>query len=99
VKTVTVTGRFVYEDDTPIRGRIKFIPYRLWVEDGNEVAYPCMAPELELLDGRFEAELTRTDTGGYPWHYTVQCPLGEFKIKINKPGPLKLKDLITRKYA
>jgi hypothetical protein len=96
MKAVRITGRFVYENGLPVQGIVRFIPNRIWV-DVDGLRYACLAPEVILQGGRFDTELTRTDTGPYEWYYTVVTPMGEYKVRITKAGPLRLKDLIARK--
>lgn len=98
MQSVQITGRFVDEQKRPIMGRIKFIPQQIWVEE-DEKAYPCLAPDVELVNGRFLVYVTRTDQHGLPWHYTVETPMGKWTIKIEDDGPIALKDLLPKKLA
>lgn len=93
-----VRGRFVNAHKQPIEGKIRFVPSRVWVEEDG-VAYPTMAPDVPLVDGRFIVALTRTDQHGLPWHYTVECPLGTWTIRVEDEGPLLLKDLLPKRIA
>lgn len=96
MKEVQVTGRFVNEKREPINGRIKFTPSNIWVEEDGEF-YPCLAPDVELINGRFLCYVTRTDQHGLPWHYTVETPMGKWTIEFKEDGPVALKDLLPKK--
>ena len=74
MQTQIIVGRFLKSDGTPVEGEIVFLPDKLWtIEYG--IAMATLAPRVQLEDGRFEAEVT-------PGHYTVVCPLGEWRVKI-----------------
>jgi hypothetical protein len=98
VQAVTVTGRFVNEAGQPLTDTVKFIPSKIWVDEG-EHSYPTLAPEVELVNGNFSVELSRTDTTDLPWHYTVICPVGKWTIRITGDGPLRLLDLLPKRFA
>lgn len=95
MQSTVVRGRFVEADNSPCVGTIRFVPEKIWIEEEDGVTYPCLAPEVELIDGTFEAELTRTDTHPYGnWSYWVDCPLGAYSIHIEGQDPLLLRDLL-----
>jgi hypothetical protein len=98
MQVAVVRGRFVDQHHQPVKGTIQFLPSQIWVEEDG-VAYPCMAPEAELVNGQFWVELTRTDQHDLPWHYTMVSPLGKHTIKVDGEGPFDLKSLVPRKYA
>jgi hypothetical protein len=98
MKPVQVSGRFIDEQGVPLEGECKFIPSRIWVEEGEET-YPTLAPEVRLVHGRVLVYLTRTDQEELDWYYTVVCPAGTMIIRIEDDGPLKLKDLLPNRYA
>ncbi len=93
MNAVQVIGRFIDVDRMPIEGEIEFIPQRVWVEDKGET-YVAAHHKERLMNGRFLAYLTRTDTEELPWFYKVVSPLGTWHIEITEDGPLKLADLI-----
>ena len=96
MKDAIIGGRFVHADGTPVEGQIHFMPSKLWLEDKTGVIYACLAPQVELVDGRFSVALTRTDTYDFPWHYTAITPIGRFSIWVESDGPLNLKDLLPK---
>lgn len=98
MQAVQVSGRFVDELGNPMSSVIRFIPNMIWLQEG-ELAYPTLAPEVQLLDGRFSVELTRTDQHGLPWHYTVVCPVGKWSFQLIGEGPFLLKELLPKKFA
>jgi hypothetical protein len=98
MQSVTVTGRFVDQNRNPIAGRVRFIPSRLFlVEHG--VTWATRAPEVDLVEGRFSVELSRTDQHHVDWFYVVDSPMGAMIVKIQDDGPLKLVDLLPKKTA
>lgn len=99
MRSVTVSGRFVNEHHEPIHGAIKFTPSKVWVEDKDGETYVAAAPEVELNDGWFSVELSATDTTLLPWHYTVNCPVGIWTIRVTGEHPLLLKDLLPKRFA
>jgi len=101
MQTVEVSGRFVDDTGAPVVGSlVKFVPSKIWVEDKDGNTYPAYAPEV-ILDsqGNFCVELSRTDTADFMWHYTVFCPVGKWTVYINEEGPLRLRDLLPKRFA
>lgn len=97
MESLVVTGKFVNKDtNEPIDGYIEFIPSKLWIEDEYGVTYATLAPRMNLRNGMFKVELTKTDQGEYPWYYTVRCPKGTWSVKITGDEPLGLKDLLPK---
>ena len=96
MKDVIVGGRFVRPDGTPVAGPIKFVPSKIWIDDEDGLSYPCLAPEVDLVDGRFSVALTRTDTYLHDWFYTVETPIGTWTSWVEHDGPLNLKDLLPK---
>lgn len=98
MQEVRVVGRFVDKDRNPVAGRVKFIPNQIWIEDEDGNTYPTLAPEAELVDGKVDVMVTRTDVG-LPWHYTLECPSGTWIVHFAGDGPFQLADLISRRFA
>lgn len=98
MQTVQVNGRFVLPSGHPADGKVTFIPSRLWYEEDG-VLYANIAREVELVNGRFCIDLSRTDDGDIPWHYTVFCPVGRWTIFLTEEGPVYLKDLLPKRLA
>ena len=98
MQTVQVTGRLVNKIDMPLCGEVQFIPSKVWVEEDG-VAYPTPAPVATLEDGEFSVELIRTDQHGPNWHYKVVAPNAQWSIFIDADGPLKLKNLVPKRYS
>lgn len=98
MQEVTVSGRFVNEQRIPAQGKIRFIPSKVWLDEGD-VSYPTLAPEIDLVNGEFSVQLTRTDQHELPWHYTVDCPVGQWTIRVEDDGPLLLKNLLPKRFA
>ena len=98
MQTVVITGRFVDSTHAPVEGRIAFKPSRVWVDEGD-VSYPVPAPEMELHEGGFRAEVIRTDQHGPAWHYTVDCPVGKWTILVTADGPLRLRELLPERFS
>jgi hypothetical protein len=96
MKDAIVGGRFVRDNGDPVVGRVKFSPSKIWLDDEDGKTYPCLAPEVDLVDGRFSVALTRTDTYKYPWYYKVETPIGTYSIWIEHDGPMNLKDLLPK---
>lgn len=91
--TVTVTGSFA-RNDRPVRGRVRFVPERLWVIEAG-VAWATLAPDVELIDGRFTVLLTPTDTDTVPWYYTLESPIGTTRFRVYRACPhYGLKELL-----
>lgn len=80
-RTVTVTGAFTRRELEPVQGRVSFLPERLWVIDQG-IAWACLAPEVELVNGAFSVELTATDTDSVPWYYRVDTPAGNWRLHV-----------------
>lgn len=94
MQSVRVRGRFVNEQNEPVEGTIKFVPSKIWIEEGD-LTYPTFAPEVALHNGFFDVELTTTDTHPYgPWHYMVECPIGTWSIHVEGQDSVWLKDLL-----
>lgn len=99
MKSVRVSGRFMNRQGDPLQGDIKFTPQKVWVEHDGET-YPAPAPVAQLVDGEFFAELIRTDQDpAGPWYYTVDCPVGKWNIMIDSDGPLKLKNILPKRFS
>lgn len=98
MESATVSGRFIRRSGEAVAGTVRFVPSLVWVEEGD-TAYPVLAPEVELVDGVFVVELTRTDQHGGGWNYVIDCPMGKYPIVIEGPGPHLLKDLLPKKAA
>jgi hypothetical protein len=97
MKSVKVSGRFVYKNGMPVMGRVRFIPNQIWVEHEGQT-YPVPAPDVALVNGYFECEVIRTDEDPVgPWFYTVESPIGKWNIVIDSDGPLKLRNLMPKK--
>jgi hypothetical protein len=97
MQTVQINGRFVLPSGQPADGKVTFIPSRLWYEEDG-VLYANIAREVELVNGRFCIDLSRTDTE-IPWHYTVICPVGKWTVFLTGEGPLQLRDLLPKRLA
>jgi len=98
MQAVQVIGRFTRGGE-PVEGYIKFTPSRIWCEEEDGTTYPCLAPEGELINGHFLVYLTKTNQHLLDWHYTVECPMGKWTIKVEVDGPVNLKDLLPKKLA
>jgi hypothetical protein len=100
MEAVQVSGRFINEFKQPLEGRITFLPSKLWQVDIAGVSWATLAPEVELMDGKFCVNLTRTDQHQYPWHYKVICPgpIGTWSIRAEGDQPLLLADLLPAKF-
>ena len=93
--SVTCYGSFA-RGQSPVQGLVRFTPERLWViEDG--VTWAVLAPWAELdAQGRFEVQLTPTDTDTVPWYYLVETPAGCWRVRVYKQCPrYGLKELIV----
>lgn len=96
MNTVEISGRFINENREPYIGLIRFVPSKIWVEEG-EMAYATLAPDAVLEDGKFTVQVT--DVGEeHLWHYTVYSPVGRFTIYPHG-DKLLLKDLLPKRYA
>lgn len=99
MQEVQVTGNLINSIGMPLQGNVEFVPSKIWVEEDG-VAYPVPAPVVRLDDdGDFAATLIRTDQHGANWHYTVICPTARWSIFIDADGPLKLKNLVPKRYS
>ena len=100
MEAVQVSGRFINELKQPLDGKITFMPSKLYQEDLAGVWWAALAPEVYLVDGAFNVLLTRTDQHEYTWHYKVTCPqpIGTWSIKVDREGPLFLRDLLPAKF-
>ena len=101
MQAVEVSGRFINEQGQPITDQtIRFVPNKIWVEEEDGTAYPTFAPEVALdSQGAFSVTLSRTDTAELPWHYTVFCPVGQWTIRVEEDGPVRLKQLLPKRFA
>jgi hypothetical protein len=101
VKTAKISGRFV--DKTtgePVDGVVEFIPSRFWVTEGKH-DYATLAPRVTTVEGRFEVEVTPTcqRKGDFGWHYTVNCPVGTWTIKVDRAGHHLLRNLLPSRFT
>lgn len=98
-EAVEIRGKFVNEEGVPLKGRIKFIPSMIWVEEDDDVWYPALAPEAVLKRGQFKIYVTRTDQLKEDWFYTVISPIGSWTVHAEGEGPLQLKNLLPNRFA
>lgn len=99
MKDAVVYGRFLDKNKQPVEGIVSFHPSKLWIDESGldgDLSFATLAPTVTLVDGRFSIALSRTDTGPYPWHYTVICPMGRWSVYVDRDGPLRLKDLLPK---
>jgi hypothetical protein len=96
--TVQVSGRIV-KGGFPAKGQIIFTPQKLWIEDENGVAWAPRSHEVELVNGAFSVQLTRTDQTKLPWMYHVESPLGKWHIEVKGDKPLHLRDLLPKRLS
>jgi hypothetical protein len=47
MQAVRVVGRFLDQHKNPVKGRVKFTPSQIWVEEGADT-FPTLAPDVEL---------------------------------------------------
>jgi hypothetical protein len=91
---VTISGSFVRADGSPVTGRVSFKPSILWVYEDKQ-AWPCLAPDVLLVNGEFSVQVTPTSCGVIPFTYEVTTPAGIWKLKVERDGLLK--DLLPAK--
>jgi hypothetical protein len=97
MQAVRVVGRFLDQHKNPVKGRVKFTPSQIWVEEGADT-FPTLAPDVELNEGVFDVMVTRTDSGNsIPWHYTVECPAGRWTVYFSGDGPFQLAQQLKSK--
>jgi hypothetical protein len=92
--TCTIIGSFERRG-RPVDGWVRFTPRRLWVIQ-DHVAWACLAPRVQLLNGCFSVEVTPTDYDGVLWRYDVETPAGTYTIAVPQTlgGCYHLKELI-----
>lgn len=100
MRGTVVTGRFVDQNDQPIKGVIKFVPSRLWVEHDGQ-AWATQHHELTLdEEGGFTVILTPTyGHDNFRWHYTVHCPMGAWTVQVPEtPDVVQIKSLLPSRF-
>lgn len=102
MKSTMLSGRFVRVHNgmsAPCRGRVRFVPSRLWVNEDDQ-AWATMAPEVDLDEnGEFEVELTPTHGhDDWQWHYRVECPIGQWTIQVAEVERQSIKNLLPTKF-
>lgn len=96
MNTVQVSGGFMHKDGSPVEGKVRFTPSQLWFEEDG-IVYANIAREVQLVNGDFCVYLSRTDATTFPWHYTMDSPLGKWSVFITNDGPIKLMDLLPKR--